>query len=173
MQHKYPELLLVKKRYRRWSRKRWMTLHEARVTIWFPRDRCTTTLRSLSTGRKEDVQIEFDMWSSCKAAFRNSGTYVIQEDRFWSREFLYLNSFHKINLFVIRTIQRRLTSFPSLHFSHDIKRRMFADELVVRKMYYSFERKLMLRDRYEMIRYDHVNSLCTRYKYFQLRQRTS
>ena len=141
--------------------------------IWFPRDRCTTTLRSLSTGRKEDVQIEFGMWSSCRATIRNSGTYVIQEDKFWFREFQNLYIIHKINLFVIRVIQRRLTSFPSLQFSHDISRRIFEDELLVRRTHYPFECKLMLRDRYEMIPYYHVNSFLTRHKYIRLRQRTS
>ena len=35
--HVYAGLLRVKEGYRRWSYERWMTLHEAHVSIWFPK----------------------------------------------------------------------------------------------------------------------------------------
>ena len=79
----------------------------------------------------------------------------------------------KTNIFVVRVTQLRLTSFPSLQFSHDIYRRIFDDELLVKRSHFPFECKSMLRDRYEMIPYDQVNSFLTRHIKIRLRQRTS
>ena len=127
-----------------------------------------------------DVQIEFDMWSSGKDTKRNYEMHVTKEQYFWFGDFLFLYIMLYINIFVSRVTQRRLTSSSSLQFLHDIERDEYlTTRLLNGRTHYPFACKLILRDRYELIPYDHVNSILTRHKYiyiyiyFWLLQRTS
>ena len=66
-QHMCARLLLVKEVYSRWSRKTWMTRHEARVTGWFFKwqtyDDFTIIEYRKKTGRTNRVWQVIELWS--------------------------------------------------------------------------------------------------------------